>query len=156
MATGLTSAGLRQAIRDRVAALTLPSGLPSTWTALRDSKEVYPHWRRASRSPIHLEFCVGAQSASPIDPSRQKPGTGTLAREEVVVGVSVRLRAGTDREIDGDALLEMERAIRDQLLVSWSADLRTLWQSSERSPGASEEWLYSEIRLVCLYSDSLS
>lgn len=156
MATGLTSAGLRQAIRDRVAALALPSGLPSTWTGLRDSKEVYPHWRRATRSPIHLEFCVGAQSASPIDPSRQKPGAGTLAREEVVVGVSVRLRAGTDREIDGDALLEMERAIRDWLLVSWSSEMRATWSGSERSPGASEEWLYSEVRLVCLYVDALS
>lgn len=150
-----SSRQLRQAVRDRIAALTLPSGLPEGWTALRDSKEVYPHWRRASRSPVHLEFCVGASSASPVDPSRQKPGIGQATREEMVVGLSVQLRPGSDAEVDGDALLSLERAIRDWLLISWSSDLRATWSSSERTAGP-EGWLVSEIRLVCLYADSLS
>ena len=54
-----------------------------------------------------------------------------------------------------DALLDLERAIRDWLLISWSPSVRTLWSSSERTPGP-EGWLYSEIRLVCLWTDSLS
>jgi hypothetical protein len=145
---------LRQAVRDRVAALVLPSGLPEGWTALRDSKEVYPHWRRVLRSPVHLEFCIGAASSAP-EPMRQRTGVGGMTREEMVVGVSVQLRPGADAEVDGDALLDLERAIRDWLLISWSPSVRTLWSSSERTPGP-EGWLYSEIRLVCLWTDSLS
>lgn len=150
-----SSSAARQAIRDRVASVTLPAGLPATWTALRDSKEVYPHWRRSSRSPVHLEFCVGATSAAPIDPTRQRPGPGCLVGEEIVVGLSVQLRPGADREVDGDALLLLERAIRDHLLSRWSSVYAITWRSSERSPGPDEAWLYSEIRAVCLYVDTL-
>lgn len=138
---------LRQAVRDR--AMSTPS------TELVDSKEVYAHWRRSGRSPVHQEICIGVPSSSPVDPSRQKPGVGQMVTEDVLVGISFQLRAAEDREVDGDALLDLEQKVRNHLLINWSQTLRMTWTNSDRNAGP-DGWLYSEIQFKAYHFDTLS
>lgn len=142
----MESAELRQAVRDRILALALD---------LTDSKEFWDHWRRAGRSPVHQEFCVGVPLSSPTQPARTKAGTGGLIQEDLSVGISYQLRPGQDRAVDGDALLELERQLRNGLIQVWSGDIRLEWQQSARTPGP-DSWIYTEIRFIGYYYSSLS
>jgi hypothetical protein len=145
----MTSAELRRAVVSRLLALSVDLALE-----MKDSKEFSDHWKRASRSPVHKEFCVGVPLSSPLQPARIKSGRPGLLQEDLSVGLAYQLRAGADRATDTDALLELERQLRNGLIENWSPEIRLEWQQSARTPGP-DAWIYTEIRFLCYYSDSL-
>jgi len=141
----MDSASFRDAVRDRVLALAL---------GISDSREWWDHWRRPGRSPVHKEFCVGIPLSSPLEPARFRAGVGGALQEDLSVGISYQLRAGEDRDTDGDALLTLERQLRDGLISNWSQEIRLRWQQSARTPGP-DSWIYTEIRFTGYYFDDL-
>lgn len=124
---------------------------------LKQSLEIYEHFRAPTRSPVHLEVVVGVPVTT-TGADRQKPSVGTLATTEVRVVLAFQV-GSKERSTNFSAALQMEDTIRKALLersATWPGTngLSLTHQTTMRDPGP-VGWVFIEQTYSCLHHLSL-